>query len=75
MVCSKIDKGLMSGSNKILWRLKPIYNIEILTKPGQDGVRFCLQLRGDRMRSPEELSQETAALGQSNSQSDSNCLW
>ena len=45
MVCSKIDKGLMSGSNKILWRLKPIYNIEILTKPGQGGVRYCLHLK------------------------------
>ena len=28
MVCSKIDKGLMSGSNKIVYRLKAIYNIE-----------------------------------------------
>ena len=45
MVCSKIDKGLMSGSNKILYRLKAIYNIEILTKSGQDGVRFCLHLQ------------------------------
>ena len=37
MVCSKIDQGLKSGSNQILWRLKAIYNnIEILTKPGQN---------------------------------------